>query len=205
MDDLIQKTLDSLRRRRVPARFFSEPGRAKDFLLEQIPMDATVGVGNSRTVKALGVVEALRERGNVVFDKTAPGLTEAAVARTKRQALLADVFLSGANAISADGRIVNIDHSGNRVAAIAFGPRRVFILAGVNKVVPDLDAAIQRARNVAAPLNARRSGHAPPCLTLGSCVDCASPERICFTLSITEGQADPERMTVVLVAAKLGF
>lgn len=204
-DALVERTLCGLHGRGIGARFASCPEEAREFLLGAIDVSEVVGVGNSQTVKATGIVQALRDRGNPILDKTSPGLRPEEIERTKREALLSDVYLSSANAISADGYLVNIDHSGNRVAAIVFGPKRVFILAGTNKIVPDLESAVRRAREVAAPLNARRSGHSPPCLRAGRCVDCASPERVCRILAIIEGQVDPNRMTVILIGADMGF
>lgn len=100
---------------------------------------------------------------------------------------------------------MNIDHSGNRVAGILYGPEHVVLVAGRNKVVPTLEEAIQRARNVAAPLNAKRAGLHPPCAEVGRCVDCRSADRVCNALVVIEGQSDPERIKVVLVEEEMGF
>lgn len=114
-------------------------------------------------------------------------------------------YITGPNAISMDGRIVNVDHSGNRVAAISFGPDNVIIVVGINKVVDSLDKAIKRVKNIASPLNAKRAGYNPPCVTLNRCVDCVSKERVCNSLSIIEGQSDSNRIKVFIVDNDYGF
>jgi hypothetical protein len=172
--------------------------------LALIPPEAAVGFGNSQTAKALGLAQALVRRGNVVYDKTVAADPEEA-RELKRQALLADWFVSGVHAISVEGQLVAIDHSGNRVAGLLYGPGRVIVVAGLNKVSPNLEQAILRARNVAAPLNARRAGLHPPCIEAGRCVDCRSSDRVCNSLVVVEGQSDPKRLTVLIVEEELGF
>jgi hypothetical protein len=104
-----------------------------------------------------------------------------------------------------NGRIVNVDHSGNRVAAITFGPDKVIIVVEKNKVVDSIEDAIKRVKNVAGPLNAKRAGFNPPCVTLNRCVDCISKERVCNSLSIIEGQSDCNRIKVFVVNEECGF
>jgi hypothetical protein len=113
--------------------------------------------------------------------------------------------VAGSNAITEDGKIVNIDGLGNRLAAFCFGPEKVIIVAGRNKIVKDVAAAIERVKNVAAPMNARRFGAATPCAKTDKCSDCDSPERICNLTLIIEKQRQPGRLTVILVNQELGF
>ena len=117
----------------------------------------------------------------------------------------ADVFLSGANAITEDGVLVNIDGNANRVSAIAQGPKKVIFIVGMNKVCPDLDAAMKRARNVAAPINAQRFGLSTPCAKTGACMDCKSPDTICCQFLITRYSRHKDRIHVILVNDALGF
>ncbi|KPU46133.1 hypothetical protein OXPF_02430 [Oxobacter pfennigii] len=123
----------------------------------------------------------------------------------KKKALITDWYITGSNAVTADRRIVNVDHSGNRVAAISFGPDKVIIVVGRNKLVETVDEAIKRVKDVACPLNAKRSGYNPPCVTLNKCVDCVSRERVCNILSIIEGQSDINRMRLFIVNEECGF
>lgn len=190
--------------RNIRCLLTSDRESAREAVLGLIPAGASVGSGNSATAKALGLVEALRQRGNMIFDKTT-ATTPPEARALKLAALQADWFVASANAIAHDGRIVNLDHSGNRVAGLLYGPEHVLIVAGRNKVVATYEEALNRVRNVAAPQNARRAGLRPPCVEAGRCVDCRSPERVCNSLVVIEGQSDPERMTVLVVDKELGF
>ena len=120
-------------------------------------------------------------------------------------ALTSDWYITGTNAISLEGHIVNIDHSGNRVAAMIYGPDNVVIIVGINKIVDSLSDAISRVRNIASPLNAKRAGFTPPCVELNKCVDCKSKERVCNSLVIIEGQEVIGRMKVFIVNESAGF
>ena len=194
----------NFKRRNIHVLWFDSFNEIKMHLLQQIPSSAKVGIGNSKTLKSMDITKALCDRGNVVFDKTL-GKTPDEVRELKRNALLTDCYISGANAISVDGRIVNIDHSGNRVAAIAYGPDKVYIVVGKNKISMTHDEAMKRARTIAAPLNAKRAGYNPPCIALGCCVDCLSPERVCYNFSIVEGQHVKNRLTLLIANEEEGF
>jgi hypothetical protein len=202
--DYLETLFKNLARRNIRGLFAADRVAASQVILGLIPVTATVGFGNSATVKALGLAEALAERGNTVLDKTSASAPAESRA-LKLAALLADWFITSANAVSLDGRLVNIDHSGNRVAGMLYGPEHVLVVAGVNKVAATYEEALARVRNVAAPQNARRAGFRPPCLEAGRCVDCHSPERVCNSLVVIEGQSDPERLTVLMINEELGF
>lgn len=117
----------------------------------------------------------------------------------------ADTFISGANAITEDGKIFNIDGNGSRVAPIIYGPEQVIIVAGINKIVPDMDHAVHRARQTAAPLDAVRLGKTTPCAKLGYCIDCRHPERICNSFVAIEGQFIKDRIKIIIVDMNMGF
>ena len=163
------------------ARVFSTAQEAKDYLLESIPQSDTVGVGGSMTVRQLGLAEALRGRGQQVYWHWDSDDANAA----RKGAASADTYLCSANAVTESGKIVNIDGYGNRVAPTIYGPQRVFLVVGKNKIAPDLNGAIDRARNIAAPLNARRLNRHTPC-AVGEprCHDCRSPEKICGVMTV---------------------
>ena len=200
----IKELDDSFKTRNINVLWFNTFGEIKEYLLTHIPTGATVGIGNSKTLKSIDITKALRGKGNVVYDKTL-GETKDEVRALNRHSLLADYYISSSNAVSADGRIVNIDHSGNRVAAITYGPDRVYIVIGKNKIAATQEEAIKRAKNIAAPLNAKRAGFNPPCVAAGHCVDCISPERVCNTITITEGQYDKNRLTLLIANEDEGF
>lgn len=190
--------------RNIEVEFFETLEDVKGHILGIIPIDCTIGIGHSATLQKINITNSLLERGNVVYDKElARNGDECKV--LKKKALLTDWYVTGSNAISIDGRIVNVDHSGNRVAAITFGPDRVIIVAGKNKIVDTVDEAINRVKNIACPLNARRAGFKPPCVALNKCIDCLSKERVCNSLSIIEGQADNSRIKLFIVNEECGY
>lgn len=143
--------------RNIEAEFFETLDDVKVHILNIIPIDCTIGIGHSATLQKINITNSLLERGNIVYDKElARDHEECKV--LKKKALLTDWYITGSSAISLDGRIVNVDHSGNRVAAISFGPDKVIIVVGKNKVVDSVDEAIRRVKNVSCPLNAKRAG-----------------------------------------------
>ncbi|MFP4445268.1 MAG: lactate utilization protein [Desulfosudaceae bacterium] len=166
----------------------------------------SVAWGGSLTFTSTGLYEALRDRGDLTvldtFDKSLP--REESLER-RRQALLTDLFVTGTNAITDSGKLVNLDMIGNRVAAYAYGPRHVLILAGRNKLVPDVEAAVARIKNYAAPVNTRRLDKKTPCAKTAACQDCSSPDRICNTWVITEKSFPAGRIKIILINQDLGF
>ena len=190
--------------RNIEAVYFDSKEQALERVLELIPKDCSVGIGNSQTLINMNISSLLVERGNRVFDKT-QGVTKEDITTLKRHALLADWYISGTNAVSLEGHIVIIDHSGNRVAAMLYGPMNVIVIIGTNKIADSLEEAIKRARNVAAPANAKRAGLNPPCTTLGECMDCRSSQRACNNLVIIEGQSVKGRMQVFIINENLGY
>ena len=192
------------RMRNIEVKWFQSFEEIKGYLLTRIPNDASVGIGNSQTLHSFGITEALLKTGNAVYDKEL-GKTRKEIRGLKRKALLSDYYISGANAVSMDGRIVNIDHSGNRVAALAYGPDKVFIVVGKNKKTATCEEAVQRARRTAAPLNAKRAGYQPPCIVAGHCVDCLSAERVCNIVSIIEGQLVKGRIVLLIAGENAGY
>jgi len=196
--------VDVLSQRGFVARAFDEPGSATEYLFSLIPEGSKVGLGGSVTLDELGVVDRLRSGPWRLIDRYAAIDWESRM-NAYREALLADVFVTGVNAITRRGELVCIDCSGNRVAAMIFGPRRVIVVAGVNKVVEDLDEAFARLRKI-APLNCRRLGHKTPCAETGRCSDCMNPQRMCnYTGIIHDGLKEKDRIHVILIAEDLGF
>ena len=200
------KVAEALNKRYFEAYYCSDRAEALEKILELIPQDHVVSWGGAATVDELGVKEALRQRGQAVIDRdTAKDAQERQ--QMLKQALTCDTFLMGSNAISADGQLVNIDGTGNRVAALCFGPTQVVVVAGMNKVAGDLDGAMRRAREVAAPMNAQRFPLKTPCVANGLCGDCKGPDSICALYQIvTTRLCKPAgRIKVVLVGEDLGF
>ncbi|HWR10547.1 MAG TPA: lactate utilization protein [Rectinemataceae bacterium] len=194
----------TLRSRGFAARAFENRDKALNHLFGLAPEGSTVGLGGSMTLTELGVVEKLRSGPWRLIDRYAAPDWDATMA-AYREALLADVFITGVNAITRKGELVCTDSSGNRVAAMIFGPTRVIVVAGINKIVEDLDEAFARIRTI-APLNCRRLGHKTPCAETGICADCMTPQRMCnYTGIIHDGLKEKDRIHVILLAEALGY
>jgi len=182
---------------------------AKNIVLEKIiPKTAAKSVswGGSLTFIATKLYDALKKSSDLkvldTFDKNLP--PEESLER-RRQSLLVDLFITGSNAVTETGQLVNLDMFGNRVAAITFGPKNVVILLGRNKIVPDLDVAMFRIKNYAAPVNAMRLDKKTPCVKTSYCEECKSPDRICNTWTITEKSFPKGSVKVILINDDLGF
>lgn len=172
---------------------------------EIVEENSVVSVGGSMTLFETGVIEHLRSGRYELLDRYKEGLSKEEIANIFRQAFSADAYFSSSNAVTEEGELYNVDGTGNRVAAMLFGPKKVVIVVGVNKIVKDIDEAIKRNREVAAPLNAKRLNRSTPCAKVGYCMDCRSKDRICNEYTIIRRQADPTRMHVIFVDEKLGY
>ncbi len=198
---LAEKTIKGLKSRNMEGYYAEDSAEALKIALSLIPEGSSVTMGGSMSAHEIGLVDALKQGSYCFLDRDQ--------AEDKRAAMLAaydaDVFLSSANAMTEDGILVNIDGNSNRVSAIAQGPRKVIFIVGMNKVCSDLDGAMKRARNVAAPINAQRFGLNTPCSKTGSCMDCKSPDTICCQFLITRFSRHSGRIHVILVNDVLGF
>ena len=198
------KVAEALNKRYFEAYYCSGRAEALEKILELIPQGHVVSWGGATTVDELGVKDALRQRGQAVIDRdTAKDAQERQ--EMLKKALTCDTFLMGSNAVSADGQLVNIDGTGNRVAALCFGPSQVIVVAGMNTVAGDLDGAMRRAREVAAPINAQRFQLKTPCSVNGLCADCKGPDSICAQIVTTRLCKTAGRIKVILVGEDLGF
>jgi|APDOM4702015248_1054824.scaffolds.fasta_scaffold08066_4 hypothetical protein len=201
----LERTIINLEKRSIPARLFMSKHELLSYVKSVIPNGSTVGVGDSMTLDQLGLISWLRGGGFCFLDKYDQSLSP----QDKRSIYLrnfdADFFLSGINAISEEGEIFNLDGNGSRVAPIIYGPRKVILIAGSNKVVKNEGEAIQRIKRVAAPQDAIRLEKKTPCAITGTCVDCRSSDRICNYLTSIKSQFNPNRIEVLLVSCELGL
>ncbi|MFZ5633434.1 MAG: lactate utilization protein [Bacillota bacterium] len=184
------------------------PGReqAVEEILKRIPAGATVGAGGSVTLREINILEILKKKGHTVYDHWQQGLDPAEVDEIRRKQLTSDVFLSSSNAVTSEGHLVNIDGSGNRAASMIFGPKKVIVVAGINKVVRDQEAAIGRIKNEAAPMNFYRLNLPTPCVKTTFCADCSPPARFCRVTIVTEVKpAGIPEFVVIIVGENLGF
>ena len=201
---LAQKVIKGLESRNMTGYYAATKEEALKKALELIPEGSSITMGGAMSAHEIGLVEAIK-KGNYNF-------IDRDVAKTpeeKRAIMLkgydADFFLSSANAMTDDGVLVNIDGNSNRVSMIAQGPKKVLFIVGMNKVCGDIDHAMKRARNVAAPTNAQRFGLSTPCSKAGTCFDCKSPDTICCQFLITRFSRHEGRIHVILVNDNLGF
>jgi hypothetical protein len=202
----LERTAAALRKHGFEAVVCANGAAAGDYFFSTIITGTSVGHGGSKTLSELFIVEKLRERSDIrFFDRARPGLSHAEKSDIERQCFFADYFIASANAVSEKGEIVNIDKWGNRTAAIEFGPKKVYLFVGRNKLASDLDSAIARARNSAAVMNSIRFEKKTPCVQDGRCHDCNSPDRICSTTSIIQRCSPEHRIVVVLINEDLGF
>ncbi len=198
---LAQKVIKGLESRNMTGYYAGSKEEALSIALKFIPENATVAMGGAKSVYEIGLADALRS-GNYTYinrdeseDKWAATLA----------AYHADIYLSSVNAMTEDGVLINIDGYANRVSAIAQGPRKVLFIVGMNKVCSDVDGALKRARNVAAPINAMKVGVDTPCTKTGACMNCKSPDTICCQFLITRFSREKDRIYVLLVNDNLGF
>lgn len=199
-----ESLVKALKARHFEACYCTDIEEAKQKLIEWIPQEDTVAWGGSQTLAEIGAQEMLRDRGQVLIDRDTAKTPEERNS-LMRQALTADTFLMSSNAITEDGQLVNMDGNGNRAAALVYGPRQVIVVAGLNKVAKDLDAAIARVRGTAAPTNAQRFPVNTPCKITGVCADCKSPDCICANMVITRLSKPAGKIKVILIGEMLGM
>lgn len=204
-NELLGKRLvENLKKRNMDAYYCATKDEALAKALELIPDGDVVSWGGSESLNQIGLIEAVKKRNKVIDRATAATVEEKQ--ELMRQALLCDTYLMSSNAVSQDGQLVNIDGNGNRCAALIYGPKSVVMIVGMNKVAADLDTAMSRARNTAAPANVQHfPGIKTPCAVTGVCANCMSPETICCQFVITRFSRVPGRIKVVLVGESLGL
>ena len=199
----MEKLKQSLETKGYQVSIFENKELAATYLNNQINQK-TVGLGGSVTIHQMDLYTLLSKHNTVYWhDKKPENMT---VMEARTAAARGDIYISSVNGISENGEIVNIDNTGNRVAAITYGPSKVYLVVGENKVAKDLEAAIWRARNIAAPLNAQRLNRKTPCAVKGDkCYDCNSPERICRNLSVFWEKPTGAEYEVILIRENLGY
>ena len=194
----VEKTIKSLELRGFKVKFFATAQQASEYLCSEI-RDSSVGIGGSKTVDQMGLYDKLSENNTVYWHWRTPGYD------TLLRENEAAVFISSANAITEDGQILNIDGRGNRLAGQVFGQKKTYIVAGTNKICPDFDSALYRARNVAAVENVKRFPYDVPCKIDGKCHDCRSPQRVCNALLVLWGPMMEMETEIVLIDEELGM
>ncbi|MDD5347447.1 MAG: lactate utilization protein [Candidatus Omnitrophica bacterium] len=208
MQEKVGPLIRNWKKRNIEGIFCQDKDQAHRLILDLIPQEASVGFSGSQTLEELEVIEMLQSRGNKVFDQYDQNLSRDESMRTRRLGAQADYFLTSANAISQNGEMVFFSAWGHRIAGIA-DAKHVIVVAGLNKITPNLEKAMERARNYATPLNCKRLKWDTPCLRAGVCknAECLAPEyvRMCCQVLVIEAEVAAGRMTVILIGENLGF
>jgi hypothetical protein len=204
-EEKAKKTIEKLVAHDFEAIYVTTKEEAVQEIWKYITPKMRIGVGGSLSIRELGILEKLEAQGNTVYNHWKPGLSKGNILEIRKSQMTSDLFLSSSNAITLNGELVNIDGIGNRVNSINFGPGKVILVVGTNKIVEDIQEGIKRIKNVAAPLNARRLNIDVPCAKVGKCVDCNSPNRICRVIVIHERNPSLTDMLIILVGEEMGF
>ncbi len=203
----MQKLLSIFKQNNIQTIFVEHKNSALKRILELVSLGNIIGFSGSETIKEIGARDyfLVNKDKYRIIDPYENGIAPEESYERRRQTLLADVLLTGSNAITKNGEIVNMDNQGNRVAGISFGPKKVIIVVGVNKIVKNLAEARKRIAQVAAPLNNKRLKKENPCAITGKCETCKLPTRICRIYTVINGQTIKNRLHIIIVNEKLGF
>ena len=204
-EKLAERCVKNLTGHGFDAHFVQTIEEARKLALEIVTGYNTFGFGGSSTVRALGILEELKARGSTIHDHWQDGLTKEQIFDIRLQQGRCDCFFCSANAVSLTGEIVNVDGVGNRTAAMSFGPKKVVVIAGMNKVTSDLESSLRRVREIAGPMRAKSLGIDTPCAETGICCDCNSPQRICRITTILHRKPASTDVSVILINRELGF
>jgi len=205
IEEQVKRAIEKLEAHDFKAIYVKTKEDAVREIWEYIHPNQRIGVGGSHTIRELRILDQLEAKGYILYDHWKPGLSKEEVLEVRKSQMTSDLFLSSVNAITLNGELVNIDFAGNRVNAINYGPGKVILVAGYNKIVEDVQEAIRRIKNVTAPLRARDLNMDVPCAKLGKCVDCNSPNRICRVVMIHERRPFLTDILIILVGEELGF
>lgn len=204
-ENLAKTTMKNLEKRHFECHYCKTAAEATELAMSLVPSGSTVSFGGSMTLAESGMADLLRQRSDItLFDRSKASSPEE-IAEIYHKALHADYFFMSSNAITSGGELLNIDGTGNRAAALIYGPKNVIILAGMNKVVPSLEDAVARVKNTASPINAIRLNRQTPCAATGLCSDCLSPDCICSHTVVTRRSAPAGRIKVILIGEALGY
>jgi len=204
-EDRIVKVLQSLQKNEFLAYFFPTVAEARQMILASVQQGTRVGLGGSHTLRQAALPQALKEKGVVLLDHWDESMGPGEILQVRKDQLTCDLFLSSVNAITEGGELVSRDGIGNRIGAMTFGPSKVILVAGTNKIVPDLAAALDRINQVAGPLRAQSLNTDLPCTKGKGCVDCNDPSRICRATLVLHKRPLLTDITVILVGESLGY
>lgn len=202
--NLANTIIKNMEKKNMEGYYCATSAEAVEKALSLMPEGSGITWGGSETIRECGLMDAIHEKNYVLIDRAEAKTPEEARAMYAKQ-VMADYFLMSSNAVTIDGELVNIDGHSNRVACLCCGPKNVIVIAGINKVCPDMESGLKRVRNFAAPPNAVRLNKNTPCAKTGKCADCYSPDCICSEIVITRRSSIPNRIKVILVGEELGY
>lgn len=205
VEERVERTIVNLQRHGFDVRYCETISEANEIIDGFVRPGDEVGFGGSVTITEMAVADYLRPKNVVIIDHNLPGLGAEGKNRLRRRELVCDVFLTSSNAVTEAGQLLNVDGIGNRVAAMMYGPGKVVVACGVNKLVPDIAAAYERVRAIAAPKNNARLATGNPCLSAGHCVDCQREGRICNLVTIMERKPMQTDITIIVINEMLGY
>lgn len=201
----IERTIAALKKNNMNGYLVHSKDELTNLIEELTNEGDTVSCGGSMTLFETGIIDYLREGRFNFIDRYKEGLTGSDIEDIYRKTFYSDVFFMSSNAITEKGELYNVDGTGNRVAALMYGPKKVIIVAGINKIVKDIDEAVKRNQAISGPVNCKRLNRNTPCTKLGFCADCNSPDRICNEYTVVKRQRDPERIHVIFINKELGY
>lgn len=201
----VKRTIENLQKNNITACYIEDKKGVLEKINELISEGNTVSVGGSMTLFETGIIDFLRSGKYNFLDRYKPGLTKEDIKDIYRKSFSADAYFTSSNAVTENGELYNVDGNGNRVAAMIYGPDKVIVIVGVNKIVKDVNEAMERNKRTAAPANAKRLDRKTPCAKLGYCVDCNTPDRICNDYVLIKKQGQKDRINVIIVGESLGY
>lgn len=201
----VERTMDNLVKNNMMAIYVEHKDQVVDKVAELIKEGELVAVGGSMTLFETGIIEHLRIGRYNFLDRYMEGLSRTQVEEIYRKSFFTDTYLTSTNAITENGELYNVDGNGNRVAAMIYGPKSVIVVAGINKIVKDVDEAVERVQRVAAPANSIRLNKNTPCTKTGYCANCKTDDRICCTYTVFGQQREKNRIKVILVGESIGY
>ena len=201
----IEKTINNLKKNNISGYYVKDNDELINLIKDIAKEGEVVSVGGSMSLFESKVIELLRSGRYEFLDRYKKDLTQEDIKEIYRKSFFADTYFASANAITEDGKIFNVDGNGNRVAAILYGPDKVVLIVGVNKIVKNIEQAVSRNRAISGPANAKRLNLSTPCVKTGQCMECKSEERICCEYTVIKRQRNPKRMHVIFINDTLGF
>lgn len=205
LEQKIKRTIEALEKNNMNGYYLESKDEVIDTIKDIVEDGSIVACGGSMTLFETGVIDHLRSSRYKFLDRYKENITPEEVREVYLKSFDSDAYFTSTNAITENGTLYNVDGNGNRVAAMIYGPKKVIVVVGVNKIVKDLDEAIKRNRNIAAPANAKRLSRNTPCTKVGSCMDCNSPDKICRAYTLIRSQGNKDRIHVLFLNEEVGY